>query len=86
MSDEKKTKKKLIQNEEDNDGYSDTEHETTQCFLDRQEEERENEYFSETVNMMRKAILTYIEDKSLTIGEYISPEVMESYLNSRLCK
>ena len=80
-----KTKKKNEYTEEDCDVYSDNENEHS-YFDSKYEEDQENAYYEETVRILKKELLSYIEDKSLTIGEYMSTQAIEKYLNYRFSK
>lgn len=81
MSEIKTVKKKIEYNEDEYDMYSDGENE--QEYIDTNDD-IDDEYFNETVQILRRELLRYIENKSLTIGEYLSINATELYLTHKL--
>ena len=69
-------KKKIINNEDD--GY---ESEQENYLKDEDEGKIEEEYFTETVNMVQKNLLDFVENKSLPLCEYLNISSIKKFIN-----
>ena len=69
-------KKKIINNEDD--GYE-SEHEN--YLKDEDEGKIEEEYFTDTINMVQKNLLDFVENKSLPLCEYLNISSIKKFIN-----
>lgn len=74
-------KKKIIIDEEDNEYGSDQE----KYYLNKEDEEKiEEEYFTDTVKMIQKNLLNFVETKSLPLCEYLYVESIKKFINNNI--
>lgn len=75
------TNKKHCEYEEYNGNNSDNEN----FYLNDEEEEKiEEEYLADTILIIQKNLINFVEDKSLPLCEYLSIESIEKFLNDNI--
>lgn len=72
-------KNKILKNDNDNDVEDYDSSDIDELYL----EEKQEEYEDETVLYIQKAMLDYVDRKSLTICEYLSTARIRRYLRNR---
>lgn len=85
MGDEIKRKNKqiILINDENNDYMSDNEEQLLEKQERQAEIESENDYFRETIFIIKTEIFKYVNDNSLTLCEYLTNERdLENFLHS----
>ena len=75
------TNKKHCEYDEYNDNNSDNEN----FYLnDREEEKIEEEYLADTILIIQKNLINFVEEKSLPLCEYLSLDSIEKFLNDNI--
>jgi len=76
-----KNNKKIIINEEENN-YDDLNYENDDDYEKQIEDNYKNlEYFENTVDIIHKELICYIENKSITLGEYLNKNNLRKFLS-----
>ena len=80
MEEIKNIKNNIMFNEEDDEYYSDSESD----FDSELEDIIEEEYYQDTLKLIHKELLNYVEMKSLPICEYLTIEYIHSFISDVL--
>ncbi len=73
-------KKKIIVNEDD-----DFESEQEKNYLNDEDDEKiEEEYFTNTISIIQKNLLNFVEDKSLPLCEYLHIKSIKKFINDNI--
>jgi hypothetical protein len=76
-----KNNKKIIINEEENN-FDDLNDENDDDYEKQIEDNYKNlEYFENTVDIIHKELICYIENKSITLGEYLNKNNLRKFLS-----
>jgi len=80
MDKNNKNNKKIIINEEENT-FDDENHDYEKQIEDDLENFKNLEYFENTVDIIHKELIYYIENKSITLGEYLNKNNLSKFLS-----
>jgi len=75
-----KNNKKIIVNEEENI-FNDLDNENYEYEKEIEDEYENLEYFENTIDIIHKELIYYIESKSITLGEYLNKDKLNMFLS-----
>jgi uncharacterized membrane-anchored protein len=75
-----KNNKKIIVNEEENI-FNDLDNENYEYEKEIEDEYENLEYFENTIDIIHKELIYYIENKSITVGEYLKKDKLNMFLS-----
>jgi FtsZ-interacting cell division protein YlmF len=79
MSDEKRVSKYLKYSEQEDNDYYENERQQEEELI--YQEEKEQEYYEDTIEIIQKVLISFVQEKSLTLCEYLDTTSIDNFID-----